>query len=505
VLQQFKDEFNLGFKSQFGGELRGGEGLAGGRAQGEEHFLLRGEDAGGGLFAGFDSRLVVGVDAHEAAIEADGAFEEGDDLADGDGGDFGQSNRDGLATLLEERLARAEEEALQEVAAGGVRLDVNDGAGAVLEHFDEDREEVEHAVAQLLDVGVLVGGAFVAVNGNALVDGLAREVEFLAEGFHDELLQIAGEQEQAVLVREDDHVLRAAAIGEEIPRQRHEGRRVFLERAQARDGVHRFRAGEEAADVHALQSSGQESDGAELGGAAAHPVPHREAGEEVVFDGVLVEVAAVPGGDDRVAPKVQAGALVGGFAFDHAVAGLGRAAGLRGDDGQGAAQLALKLPENEVNAVGVGVVDEVDGELVAAGLGERVGDEFGAEGGAADADAEDVFEGAGGAFDFALVHLGGEVLDALDGGFDVVADGGGGREAGVAEPVVADHAVFVGVGDGAFFEGVHGVHGGGHLGPHFFQEVVGKGDATDIHGDAEFFKRQVKFLETVPAHGANSG
>ena len=77
------------------------------------------------------------------------------------------------AAFFEERLARAEEEALQVIARGGVRLDVERRAVAVLEHFDEDGEEIRDAVAQLLDVGVLVGRAFVAVNGNALVDDAA--------------------------------------------------------------------------------------------------------------------------------------------------------------------------------------------------------------------------------------------------------------------------------------------------------------------------------------------
>ena len=45
---------------------------------------------------------------------------------------------------------------------------------AVFEHPDEDGEEVVHAVAQLLHVGVLVGRALVAVDGDALVDALAR-------------------------------------------------------------------------------------------------------------------------------------------------------------------------------------------------------------------------------------------------------------------------------------------------------------------------------------------
>ncbi len=50
-----------------------------------EDFELEGDDGGGGFFAGFDAGLVVGVDVDEVGVEADGAFEEGDEDADGAG------------------------------------------------------------------------------------------------------------------------------------------------------------------------------------------------------------------------------------------------------------------------------------------------------------------------------------------------------------------------------------------------------------------------------------
>lgn len=54
-----------------------------------------------------------------------------------------------------------------------MRVEFGGGAVAVFEDFDEGCEEVVDAFAELLDVGVLVGGAFVAVDGDALVDGVA--------------------------------------------------------------------------------------------------------------------------------------------------------------------------------------------------------------------------------------------------------------------------------------------------------------------------------------------
>ena len=72
---------------QGGGELVGGEGVAGVGAEVGEDFGLELDHGGGGLFAGFYAGLVVGVDVDERGVEADGALVEGDERADGAGVD----------------------------------------------------------------------------------------------------------------------------------------------------------------------------------------------------------------------------------------------------------------------------------------------------------------------------------------------------------------------------------------------------------------------------------
>src|SRR3954463_6361164 len=69
-----------------GGDLFGGAGFSG--AEVGEDLGLEGDDGGGGFFAGLDAGLVVGVDVDEGGVEADGAFEEGDEGADGTGADL---------------------------------------------------------------------------------------------------------------------------------------------------------------------------------------------------------------------------------------------------------------------------------------------------------------------------------------------------------------------------------------------------------------------------------
>ena len=79
-------------------------------------------------------------------------------------------------SLLEQGIARAQQEAVQVIAGGDARLDLPRRA-ARFEHANEDRKEVGHALAQLLDVGMLVGRTFVAVDRQALVDASALQVE----------------------------------------------------------------------------------------------------------------------------------------------------------------------------------------------------------------------------------------------------------------------------------------------------------------------------------------
>ncbi len=85
----------------------------------------------------------------------------------------------------------------------------------------------QHAYVQQLREGV---PNLFAVFIRVLEDGgSALEVEPLAERLHDELLEVAAEQQQAVLVRQDDHVLPALAAGGVVPHQGHQGRRVRLQ------------------------------------------------------------------------------------------------------------------------------------------------------------------------------------------------------------------------------------------------------------------------------------
>ena len=81
---------------------------------------------------------------------------------DGDG--------DGFSAGFVECFAGTSEEALEVVCAGVSWVNFDTAAFSAISDFDECGEEVMDSVTELLDVGVLVSGAFVAVDCDALVD-----------------------------------------------------------------------------------------------------------------------------------------------------------------------------------------------------------------------------------------------------------------------------------------------------------------------------------------------
>jgi hypothetical protein len=123
---------------------------------------------------------------------------------------------------------------------------------------------------------VLVGGAFVAVDGDALVDDVAIQVFFFAEGFHHQLLQVAGKQQQAVFVGQHHHVFFALAVARVVPGQGQQGGGVLLEIGNAGGGIHFLGPRQHGANVDVLQGSGQQPHGRQFRGAASHPVAHGE-------------------------------------------------------------------------------------------------------------------------------------------------------------------------------------------------------------------------------------
>ena len=77
-----------------------------------DHFFLNIEDGYRGLLARFHAWLMVSVNINETGVKTNSAFKERDELAYSLGCDLPDRDSDRLATIIIERVAGSEEEAL---------------------------------------------------------------------------------------------------------------------------------------------------------------------------------------------------------------------------------------------------------------------------------------------------------------------------------------------------------------------------------------------------------
>src|SRR4051812_29131224 len=103
----------------------------------------------------------------------------------------------------------------------------------------------------------------------------------------------------------------------------------------------------------------------------------------------------------------------------------------------------------------------------------------------ADADDEEILELALWTGDLPVVHLGREVLDRGEGRRDFAADRRIGRELWRAQPVVPDHALLVGIRDGARFELRHRLERPLYPRLHGGEKIVRKRHPRNIERNAE--------------------
>ena len=184
----------------------------------------------------------------------------------------------------------------------------------------------------------------------------------------------------------------------------------------------------------------------------------------------------------------------------HGVARLGGSARLGGDYRERPAKLSVELVEHEVVSVGIGVIEKEHFHLVRFRRAQSLRNELGAERGTAYAYAKDIFKFPVRARDFAAVDLFGKTLYLGDVALNLRLDFGSGRELRRAEPIVADHSVFVGIGDGAGFERDHRGERllRGLL--HRCQKSVVETDSADVQTEPQIFKPEVVFFIAFPRH-----
>ena len=454
------------------------------------------QDHGGRFLARLHAWLVVGVDVHQLRIEAHRPLEQRHQGAEQAGIEAPQAERDALAPPFREGGAGALQEAV-EVVARMFPMQGRHIAG-VFEHFDKGDEEVVDAVTQLLHIGVLVGGALVAVHGDALVGGFTIAVEPFPQRLHHQLLQVAAEHLQAVAVGQHHHVPVAFAVAGHVPGRSHQGCRVGGELGHPGGHIHLGGTGQKAAQIGVDQGGRKQAHGTGDAGAAADPIEHVEAAQPALLHRQPVELAARhrdrhclsgPAATQRLQPRPR---------LLHAQPRLRRAARFAHHHHQGGAQPLAEAGQGAAEPLRIDVVEEVKGQALPLLL-QRPQDQQRPEAGTADADPQHIGEGCQARrLEVAGEHLLGEGFDAVDLLADVAADGGLRRQLRSPQPVVAHLAPFIRVGDRAGLQRVHGLERGGEGGGQRLEMLRGHRHAAHIQPHPQPFVVPEQRTEPLP-------
>ena len=128
--------------------------------------------------------------------------------------------------------------------------------------------------------------------------------------------------------------------------------------------------------------------------------------------------------------------------------------------------------------------------------------------GATDSNNQQILKRTVGSLEGSVADGFGEGFDGSEGGGDLLADFVGGGKGFVSQPIMTDHSVFVGVGDGAGFEVCHGLKGGLDGFGVLVEVFVGEVDAAEVEAEPNcVMKGGLRFvafpkLERVGLHGA---
>jgi hypothetical protein len=199
-----------------------------------------------------------------------------------------------------------------------------------------------------------------------------------------------------------------------------------------------------------------------------------------------------------VRPELQPLAFPRGRGFQHAVACFLGAAALADYHGEGFSHPPFQLRQHLVHAIRIGVIEEIRPKPIGARLAQRIGHELRAEGGAANADDQQIFKRTGRALDLTVVDFRGKCPQRRQSILNFLLHRPGRRQLGRAQPVMADHALLIRIGYTAFFELGHRYVGALHARLHAGEIIVRKEDATDVEGQAQRRELQVMALESIP-------
>src|SRR2546423_290725 len=96
------------------------------------------------------------------------------------------------------------------------------------------------------------------------------------------------------------------------------------------------------------------------------------------------------------------------------------------------------------------------------------------------------------------MDFGGEFFDGRDSGFDLMRDLRCRRQARVAQPIVADHPIFIRVGESAFFELSHLFETSTNPGGHGSDPILSEVHSTEIDREFDLWEFAIIFFEPFP-------
>ena len=156
---------------------------------------------------------MVRVNVHERGVKTNRALVQGDQHSDIESIDAIDCECDRFTPVLPECLAGSKVEAAEIICGSNARFYLDRPAFPPSQDFDKRDEKIVHAVTQLLNVRVLVGRTLVPVNSDSLVYHVPVQIPLFPDRFHDQLLEVLRKKFEAVLIREDHHVLFSFAVG----------------------------------------------------------------------------------------------------------------------------------------------------------------------------------------------------------------------------------------------------------------------------------------------------
>ena len=230
--------------------------------------------------------------------------------------------------------------------------------GRVLEHFDEGDEKVVAAVVELLDERVRVGSTFVTEDIEPLADNVTVEVTLLAQTFHDQLLHIAREQNEAVGVGDDHHIFAAFAFPQHVPCTCQQVGRVVGQGFIPGQLIHSLSPLEQAFEIDTRCGGWDVADNGGLAGTAADGFSHGPYLKPLMGVGVGIELASWHGYRSKMAGSFEACTCKCGFNSNQIVLGLTRTARFRNTDRQ--RTLKVKHLKRVEHACGVGIIGKID-------------------------------------------------------------------------------------------------------------------------------------------------